>query len=101
MEALKISQEIGDKDAVARCYINIGNNYLMLNKIKEAKQVLLLALRIAKEIGSKDNARLSFENLSKCDSALGNWKGAYEYHKLFKESNDSIFDAASDNKISK
>ena len=100
LEALKISQEIGDKDAVARCYINIGNNYLMLNKIKEAEQVLLLALRIAKEIGSKDNARLSYENLSKCDSALGNWKGAYEYHKLFKESNDSIFNAASDNKIS-
>ena len=99
LEALKISQEIGDKDAVARCYINIGSTYLMLNKIKEAEQVFLLALRIAKEIGSKDNARLSFENLSKCDSALGKWKGAYEYHKLFKESNDSIFNAASDNKI--
>ncbi len=52
-------------------------------------------MRIAIEIGVKDDIKEAYQTLSLIDSAAGNFKGAYEYHKLFKEINDSIFNVES------
>ncbi len=95
--SLKIKQEIGKQGIAVSCN-NIGSIYLTQHKIKEAREYLDLSLNIAKEIGSKDNIRLAYQNLAKCDSASDNWKGAYEYHKLYKEFNDSIFNEESEKK---
>jgi tetratricopeptide (TPR) repeat protein len=97
--SLKISQEIGDKQGIALTYYNIGNVYLKQHKIKEAREQVLFSLGVAKEIGSINDLRLAYISLAKCDSAAGNWKGAYMNYKMFMDYNDSIFNEESEKKI--
>ena len=93
--ALKLQEANDDKESSAYSYNFIGNLYLEQGNIKSAKKNLLLSLNVIKEIGSKNLLKSAYESLSQCDSAAGNFKGAYEYHKLFKEMNDSIFSVES------
>ena len=93
--SLKISDEIGDKSNVAVAHINIGEVYYREHKFSEARTELLVGLKMAGEIGSRDNIAFAYDNLAHCDSAAGNWKDAYRYERLFKETNDSLFNAES------
>ncbi len=88
--ARKIYEEMNDNIGLARSFNNFGRVYLKQNKTKEAKEQSLLCLKMAKELGSNWYIRESYQHIAKCDSALSDWKGAYEYHKLYKEFNDSI-----------
>jgi tetratricopeptide (TPR) repeat protein len=96
--SLKIDQEIGNKKGISSSYLGIGNVYLKKQKIKESKENFIVGLNIAKEIGSNESISSTYLNLASCDSASGNWKGAYEYHKLYKEYYDSIFNEESEKK---
>ncbi len=98
VRAQKITREIGDKESVAVGYNNIGIVYLKQNKIAEAKNQLQQGLDIAKQIGSKEWTREIYKALSLCDSASGDWKGAYQYQKLYKLYNDSVFNTESSKK---
>jgi serine phosphatase RsbU (regulator of sigma subunit)/Tfp pilus assembly protein PilF len=91
--SLKIDEEIGDKRGVATCCNDIGYLYLKQNKIGEATKQAEKSLKLAIEIGSKNDIKLAAGTLSECDSASGNWKEAYLHHILFKEYNDSVFNA--------
>ena len=93
--ALKIHQEIGNQEGIAGSHINIGNSYLDQKKITEAKTQTLIGLSIAKKIGSKEWISNAYKTLSQCDSASGDWKSAYQNQKLFKQVNDSVFNAES------
>ncbi len=88
--SLEIEKEINHINGVALSYINIGNLYFKQKKIAEAKKYQLMALDIANEIKSEDIKLNAYEVLAQLDSAMGNYKGAYEYHKLFKITNDII-----------
>ncbi|MEK6617003.1 MAG: histidine kinase, partial [Bacteroidota bacterium] len=106
--SLKIREEIGDKQGIAISYNNISAVYIKQNKTAEAKKQLLLSLSIAKSIGSKVDIKEAYKTLSLCDSAAATspliplqirgeyWKEAYQYHKLYKQYNDSIFNNESD-----
>ena len=87
----KIYLQIGNKIGIADSYINIGNIYFKLNKFNECEKYQNLALNIGKDIGVKDIMRLAYGMLSRCDSASGNFKSAYQNYKLYKQYNDSIF----------
>lgn len=90
LAALKIYEEIGDKDGIGLSYINLGRLYIKLNKTKEAQISLEKGLQLSKEIGGKDRIKESYGNLAVLDSALGNYKAAYEHHKLFIIYRDSL-----------
>jgi serine phosphatase RsbU (regulator of sigma subunit) len=93
--AMGILEDLGDKQTLAKTFNNMGNLYLKQKKLPEAIDQELRSLAISKNIGSKEDCKQAYQTLSLCDSALGNWKGAYEYHKLYMEANDSIFSAES------
>ncbi len=95
LAALKLYEEIGYKEGATECYCNIGDVYFKQNKMAEAKKQLLTGLEIGKQIGIKPSIASIYQSLSLVDSASGNWKEAYEYHKLFKLYTDSIFNAES------
>lgn len=97
--SLKIKEANGDKKGIAVANNNIGNIYLRQNKIEEARKTLFASLSIAKEIGLKERMKRSYELLSLCDSATGNWKGAFEYHRLYSQINDSMFNEQSSKQI--
>lgn len=111
LKSLKIKIEIDAKNGIASTYNNIGELYLdqglspltpiakRVNLINEAKKQQLLSLKIAKEIGAKEMMYYAYESLAQCESALGNYKEAYDYHVLYSQIHDSVFTKESDEKI--
>ncbi len=88
--SLKIGESNGDRAGVACSYSNIGDVYTKQKKYKEAEEYLAKAITLAKEIGHKKYSRDAFSGLTELDSAKGNFKGAYENHKLYILYRDSI-----------
>lgn len=88
--ALKMREAIGDKTGIAGSCYNIGNAFIRINKFAQAEVYLLNAIRLSTEIGYKQNLIGTYKALSDLDSAKGNFKGAYEYHKLHIAYRDSL-----------
>ncbi len=98
-KSLTLRKEVGDKVGMADSYNNIGDLYMTQNRLKEAKEQLLHALEIAKEINLKPGMTSAYLSLSICDSASGDFKSAYEFHKLYSQFKDSIFNEDSNQQI--
>ncbi len=98
-EALKIREEIRDKFGTSLACIDIGTAKLEMHAAHEAKDWLQKGLQIAKEIESISHMQETYEGLAAADSALGNFKGAYEHHKLFILYRDSIENTENTEKI--
>ena len=88
--SLKIREEIGDKEGAALTYSNIGNIYTQQKQYNQALKYLLLAKKFSIAMGIKSISRDTYRYLSKLDSAEGNYKSAYENHKLYIRYRDSI-----------
>ncbi len=88
--SLKIYEEIEDKEGMATSSINIGNLYIKLNKPKEAEDYLNKALQLSKELGSNDDFQETYAGLATLDSTMGNYKAAFEHHKLYILYRDSL-----------
>ncbi|TAL58577.1 MAG: tetratricopeptide repeat protein [Bacteroidetes bacterium] len=95
-KALKIMEEVGDKMAMSVACNNIGDLYLKQHKAAEAKKMHLRSLALGEEINAKPSMLYAYASLARSDSALGDFKGAYEYQKLYGIVNDSIFNEESD-----
>jgi adenylate cyclase len=97
--ALKIQEEIGDKEGIAVSNYNIGTAYVEQGKASEAGEWLRKGLQLAKEIGIKTTIQDSYLSLAHMDSALGNYKNAYEDHKMYIIYRDSIANKENTEKI--
>jgi adenylate cyclase len=98
-KALKIEEEIGDKNGIARVYNNTGIVYQKQGKLNEALKYETKGLSLSLEIGANDWIKEAYGELAVIDSAMNNFKGAYENHKLYMQVNDSIFNIEKDKKI--
>ncbi len=87
---LKIQEEIGNTFGICGSYGNIGEVYIKQKKYKEAEQYLFKARDLPRKIGYKECLSQVYGDLTELDSAMGNFKGAYENHKLFVLYRDSI-----------
>lgn len=96
--ALKLLEEIGDKWGIAASYNNIGLVELNLNKPAAAKKHYEKALPLAKEIGSKELIGDVYHNFAMTNSALGNYKEAYENYKQFIVYRDSLINEENERK---
>ena len=97
--ALKIQEEIGDKEGIAVSYYNIGTAHVEDSKARQAGEWLMKGLKLAKDIGIKTTIQDSYLSLSHMDSALGNYKNAYENHKMYIIYRDSIANKENTEKI--
>ena len=97
--ALKIQEEMGDKEGIAISYHSIGNAYLESGKASQSGEWLMKSLKLAKEIGIKATIQDSYRSLAHMDSALGNYRSAFENHKLFILYRDSIANKENTEKI--
>jgi tetratricopeptide (TPR) repeat protein len=88
--ALKIREQTGDKPGIIESLIGLGNVQLDLKKSNEAQNYLYKALKLSKEIGSKEWIKESYSRIEELDSTQSNWKEAYLHHKLFVVYKDSI-----------
>ena len=88
--ALKIKEAIGGKAGIDVCYLNIGNILTKKKNYPEAEKYLTKAKELSKEIGAKPYLRNAYNLLTVMDSAKGDFKGAYENHKLCTLYSDSL-----------
>jgi len=88
--SLKMKEEIGDVNGLAIAYFSIGDVKLENHEAAEARQWFMKGLNLAKEIKSLELLENLYGGLAKADNALGNFKGAYENHKLFVLYRDSL-----------
>jgi len=91
LRSLKIEKELGDKNGEALAYGNIAGILIKLGKYKEAITSAQKSLNISIEIGVLIQQRQAYKNLSEANDSLRIYKKAYEYNKLYKHINDSMF----------
>src|SRR4030095_13519729 len=97
--ALKLEEEIRDKYGIAISYSNIGLIKLNMQNAMEAKNWLIKGLMLSKEIGDKTGIKESYQYLAKADSVLGNFRDAYEDHKMYILYRDSLINEENIKKI--
>jgi two-component system NtrC family sensor kinase len=97
--SLKIKEELGDKYGIVNSFNNIGTIKLKMLQTKDAKEWMMKGLKLAKEIGSLELVKDFYKSNSQADSALGNFKGAFENYKLYATYNDSLFNEENTKKI--
>jgi class 3 adenylate cyclase/tetratricopeptide (TPR) repeat protein len=96
---LKIYQELGDKYGIGTAHVIIGEVHKKMGNYSEALNYETIGLTIAKEIGSLDMMKESYRNLFEIDSALNNYKGSFENHKLYMQTMDSLYNIEKNKKI--
>jgi len=97
--ALKISESIGSKLLIAGCYGSIGTVYTLMNNAREGKIWLQKSLALSKETGAKDQISNGYSGLAQADSAMSNFKSAFENYKLFIVYKDSIYNEDNTKKL--
>ena len=90
MASLKIRTEIGDKKGESSSESNIGDIFIKQKKYNAAEGYLIKAKKLSKEIGFKECLKTTYSRIMNLDSATGDFKGAYENHKLFILYRDSL-----------
>ena len=88
--SLKIREAVGNKTRIISSYVNIGNVYIKQKKYKDAEEILTKGKNLCQKIGIKEYFKDTYGSLSELDSAKGNYKGAYENHKLYILYRDSL-----------
>ncbi len=98
-KGLYLKKEINYKKGVAISYQAIGDLYLKQHNITQSLESLQNALSIAKSIDALKEISEVYLSLSQVDSARHNWKGAYNWHKLYVEIKDSVYNQESSRQI--
>ncbi len=77
--ALTFAEKYENRSAIGVIYINLSDVYFKLRNFEASKKMALSGLLINKEMQVKSDLMNNYLLLSKCDSALGNWKEAYNH----------------------
>jgi len=80
---------LGEEDRnvflLPEAYLGLGSLYLKQKKISDSKRFLDSAFQMFNERQSKEGLKQSYLNYSTYDSIVGNFKKAYEDHKLYMQ----------------
>ena len=90
MKNLSLYQDMKDKGGIVTGYYHVGKINIELGNFQTAKIYLEKALQLGKEIRSKGDLQDIYRSFSVLDSAQGNYKQAFEHHKMYIVYRDSI-----------
>lgn len=93
--SLNLLYQQDDSKNIAVCLNNIGDIYYALGKYKQAIDSSEKSLEIGKKLQSKTNIRSSALSLTKSFVKTNQYKPAYEYHVLYSQMKDSLFNEES------
>jgi len=88
--SLAIREAFGDKPGIASVFNNMGIIYTKQKKYVLAEEYLNKSKAISHEIGYKEYLRETYFALSELNNVKGNYKSAYENHKLYILYRDSL-----------
>jgi PAS domain S-box-containing protein len=98
-KTLSIYEEIKHQQGLASANYNIGRTYTGMRQYKTARTYLETALKLAKEINAKYLIYNIYTALFNMYGRKQDFKQALEYHKLYVQLKDVIFDEESSQKI--
>lgn len=90
-KALKLREEIGDKNGVSEIYYFYALEAQSRNHLDSALHFLDESQTIAKQIGSKDRMFANFELYAEIYTQLGNIQKAFEYQTALLRLRDTLF----------
>ena len=90
LKALAIRQKTGHIASICSSLLNIGGNYIELNKYNKAQNYLEKGLSIAEEQKILAFISRGYEKLSLLNKHKGNFKEALYYYELKSHYNDSV-----------
>lgn len=98
-ESLALNKLLGTNDRLVENQIDLGRTYILLHELGKAEEMLLAALRKAKEINTKSYTRKAYSALADLYEARSDYRRAYQYKNLFSDLNDTLFNEESSKKI--
>lgn len=90
-DSAKGGTAIGEKAVIGDTYMNIGLVYAKYEKYGDALEYFKKELAIAEKAGLKERMKIAYRELININDILGDYKKAYEYHKLYSAINDTLF----------
>jgi len=99
LRALPIRERLSQKKRLGYCLKNIGYCYMKLEKYSLSQNYSNKSLLIAKEAELQPLMSSVYENLSELKAEQKDFREAYNYHRLFKIVDDSIYDKNSNDQI--
>ncbi len=99
LRSVKLADQIGDSYNAGYTYINISIHFRKTSRFPQALENVQKAIRIARQIHSKDMLRAACQEIANVYAGMGNYKNAYDYHRQFKAINDDIFSRSNNVKI--
>jgi serine phosphatase RsbU (regulator of sigma subunit) len=100
IKAMSISINLEDEQRLCNSKTGLGKISYSKKDFDEAKWYFSDALKISLKTQNIEIAADTYSFLAQIDSAQGNYKGAFENHKLYKFYQDSIFSTEKMNSIS-
>lgn len=88
-----------DKHHESFALLNLSNLYMEMGKTQDAFVLINKVISKSKETGSKELLRDGYFQLAYIDSVKGDYKAAFEHHKLFIAYRDSITNIESEKSI--
>ena len=98
-QSLKLAVETDLQDRQAEVLVRMGNNYSMLGNKALAEKYFLQGLGLARAIKALSFVRQSYKGLYELYEKTNALKKAIEYHHLYNQVNDSIFNEEQNNRI--
>ncbi len=100
-KASEIAKTIGSKKLSAQASIMLGKIYQKQKQWGLAQVYLEEGLQEAQEVGLKEFISDAAEQLASVEKKLGNYPAAYDYHVLYKQMSDSLFNEEQTQKITR
>jgi two-component sensor histidine kinase/Flp pilus assembly protein TadD len=91
LKSLDIRENMDFQLGIAASCLAIGQIYTTQKQFKPALRYLQRSLQLAEETGAYTEMNDAYGSLAKCYSAMGDYKNAYDYQQLYRETRDSLF----------
>ncbi len=89
-EALQAARQVNWPDVVASVQYNLGQYYLQKGHAAQARQMARAGLAYDSAARSIDGLRIGYQLLYRSDSALGDFRAAFDHYKLWQIQIDSL-----------
>ncbi len=99
LEAVRIFDEIGDKQGLTICYSAIGIDYLNTKQYDKALEYFNKSLPMAEEMQSLEDLIEIHQNLSRLYEETKDYEKAYQNYKLYKRFSDSVYNSSNAQKM--
>ena len=99
-KAIALAEQAGDKWNLAATYNNIGNLYGEMNQYQNALLYCEKALALAQEIDAQEIIESIYDSMAEAAAKAGDFKKAFEYHKLFSEALSQFINAENTRQLS-